>query len=186
MDKKRFITSFILLFSATTMLLAQEASKKYGLKSGTITTVSEVMGQKIESKGYFDDYGNLQVSKANTFGMEISTILRDGKTYMVNHSAKQVQQMPVQETINYLDLSDEIISKYKIQEAGKETVSGKECVKYTLEVSQMGQTAQLTVCVWQGFPMKTVTRANGMEVVATITEITECEVDPSLFEVPTF
>ena len=156
MDMKRFIISL-------TMLLAQEASKKYGFKSGTITTVSEVMGQKIESKGYFDDYGNLQSSKANTFGMEISTILRDGKTYVVNHSAKQVQQMPVQETINYLDLSDEIISKYKIQEAGKETVSGKECVKYTLEVSQMGQTAQLTVCVWQGFPMKTVTRADGRQ-----------------------
>ena len=45
----------------------------------------------------------------------------------------------------------------------KETVSRKECVKYTLEVSQMGQTAQRTVCVWQGFPMKTVTRADGRQ-----------------------
>ena len=96
------------------------------------------MGQKIESKGYFDDYGNLQSSKANTFGMEISTILRDGKTYMVNHSAKQVQEVPAQESINYLDLTDEIIAQYKIQEVGKETVAGKDCVKYTMEVSQMG------------------------------------------------
>ena len=103
---RRFFTILPMLLIASTLLMAQDASKKYGIKSATITTVSEVMGQKIESKGYFDDYGNLQSSKANTFGMEISTILRDGKTYMVNHSAKQVQEMPAQESINYLDLTD--------------------------------------------------------------------------------
>lgn len=144
------------------------------------------MGQKIESKGYFDDYGNLQSSKANTFGMEISTILRDGKTYMVNHSAKQVQEVPAQESINYLDLTDEIIAQYKIQEVGKETVAGKDCVKYTMEVSQMGQTLKLTVSVWNGIPMKTVTNANGTEMTATVTEVTEGDVDASLFEVPSF
>ena len=175
-----------MLLMASTWMMAQDASKKFGIKSGTITTVSEVMGQKIESKGYFEDYGNLQSSKANTFGMEITTILRDGKTYMVNHSAKQVQEMPVQESINYLDLTDEVIAKYKIKEAGTDTVSGKECVKYTLEVSQMGQTAKLTVSVWNGIPMKTISSAGGMNVTATVTEVTEEEVDASLFEVPTF
>ena len=183
---KRFITLFSILLVASSILMAQDASKKYGIKSGTITTVSEVMGQKIESKGYFDDYGNLQSSKASTFGMEISTILRDGKTYMVNHSAKQVQELPVQESVNYLNLTDEVISKYKIQEVGNETVAGKDCVKYTMEVSQMGQTLKLTVSVWNGIPMKTVTNANGTDVTATVTEVTEEDVDASMFEVPTF
>ena len=183
---KRLVSLLSVLLVASTMLLAQDASKKYGIKSGIITTVSEVMGQKIESKGYFDDYGNLQSSKTSTFGMEISTILRDGKTYMVNHSAKQVQEMPTQESINYLDLTDEIVAKYKIQEVGKEKVAGKDCVKYTMEVSQMGQTAKLTVSVWKGIPMKTVTSANGMDVTATVTEVTEKEVDASVFEIPTF
>lgn len=183
---KRLVLLLSVLLVASTILMAQDASKKYGIKSGTITTVSEVMGQKIESKGYFDDYGNLQSSKASTFGMEISTILRDGKTYMVNHSAKQVQELPVQESVNYLDLTDEIIAKYKIQEVGKETVAGKDCVKYTMEVSQMGQTIKLTVSVWNGIPMKTVTNANGTEMTATVTEVTEEEVDASLFEVPSF
>lgn len=183
---KRLFSLLSVLLVASTILMAQDASKKYGIKSGTITTVSEVMGQKIESKGYFDDYGNLQSSKASTFGMEISTILRDGITYMVNHSAKQVQELPVQESVNYLDLTDEIIAKYKIQEVGKETVAGKDCVKYTMEVSQMGQTIKLTVSVWNGIPMKTVTNANGTEMTATVTEVTEEEVDASLFEVPSF
>lgn len=183
---KRLITILSMLLMASALMMAQDASKKYGIKSGTITTVSEVMGQKIESKGYFDDYGNLQSSKANSFGMEISTILRDGKTYMVNHAAKQVQEMSVQESVNYLDLTDEIVAKYKIKEAGTESVSGKDCVKYTMEVSQMGQTAKLTVSVWNGIPMKTVTSAGGMDVTATVTEVTEEEVDASVFEIPTF
>ena len=183
---KRFMVMCMSLLMATTMLMAQNGTKKYGIKSGTITMVSEVMGQKIESTSYFDDYGNLEASNTKTFGMEISTILRDGKTYMVNHSAKQVQELPVQESVNYLNLTDEVISKYKIQEVGNETVAGKDCVKYTMEVSQMGQTLKLTVSVWNGIPMKTVTNANGTDVTATVTEVTEEDVDASMFEVPTF
>ena len=94
--------------------------------------------------------------------------------------------MPVQESVNYLDLTDEVVAKYKIKEVGNETVVGKECVKYTMEVSQMGQTAHITVSVWQGIPMKTVTSVSGTDVAATITEIVEEPVDASLFTVPSF
>lgn len=175
-----------MLLMGATVLTAQDTSPKYGIKSGSYTLISEVMGQKVESKGFFDEYGNLQASKTNTFGMEITTVTRDGKTYMVNHAAKQVQELPAQESINYLDLTDAIIAKYKIREAGSETVAGKDCVKYTLTVSQMGQTADLTVSIWCGIPMKTVTSANGMEVTATITQLEEGDIDSSVFEVPSF
>ena len=60
---KRFMVMCMSLLVATTMLMAQDGAKKYGIKSGTITMVSEVMGQKIESKSYFDDYGALEASK---------------------------------------------------------------------------------------------------------------------------
>lgn len=175
-----------MLLMASTLMMAHNASKKWGIKSGTITTVTEAMGQKIETKCYFDDYGNLQSSKANSFGMEVSTILRDGKSYMVNHSTKQVQEMPVQKSVNFLDLTDKIVAKYKIKEAGTESVSGKDCVKYTMEVSNMGQTSKLTVSVWNGIPMKTVASAGGVDVTATVTEVTEEEVDASVFEIPSF
>lgn len=183
---KRFMVMCMSLLVATTMLMAQDGAKKYGIKSGTITMVSEVMGQKIESKSYFDDYGALEASNTKTFGMEIATISRDGKIYIVNKAAKQVQEMPAQDNVNYLNMSDEIVSKYKIQEVGNETVAGKDCIKYTMEVSQMGQTLKLTVSVWNGIPMKTVTNANGTEVTATVTSIEEGDVDASMFEVPTF
>ena len=183
---KRFIALFSALIVATGVMTAQDAPKKYEIKSGTFTTVSEVMGHVIESTTYFDDYGRLETSKVNTFGMVISTISRDGKVYMVNHSAKQVQEMPVQESVNYLDLTDEIIAKYKITEAGTETVSEKDCVKYNMEVAQTGQTAKLTVSVWNGIPMKTITSTNGMDVTTTVTSVVECDVDPALFIIPTF
>ena len=92
----------------------------------------------------------------------------------------------MQEYINYLNLDESTVAKYKIREIGMDTITGKECVKYSMEVSQMGQTAKLTVSVWQGFPMKTITNAMGIEMSATITEIKECEVDPSVFEIPSF
>lgn len=185
-EMKRFIVCCLSLLAATTLMLGQNAPKKFEIKSGRFTLVSEVMGQKVESKNYFDDYGNLQASVTSAFGMELTTISRDGKTYMVNAAAKQVQEMPVQESVNYLDLTDEVVAKYKIKEVGNETVVGKECVKYTMEVSQMGQTAHITVSVWQGIPMKTVTSVSGTDVAATITEIVEEPVDAALFTVPSF
>ena len=180
-DMKRFIVCCLSLLAATTLMLGQNAPKKFGIKSGSFTMVSEVMGQKVESKNYFDDYGNLQASVTSAFGMELSTISRDGKTYMVNTAAKQVQEMPAQESINYLDLTDEVIAKYQIKEVGSDTVTGKECIKYTMEVSQMGQKAHITVSVWSGIPMKTITSANGMDASVTVTEFTECEVDTTIF-----
>ena len=90
------------------------------------------------------------------------------------------------QTINYLNLTDEVIAKNKIKETGKETVAGKECTVYTLEMNQMGQTAKATVCVWNGFTMKTTIDAGGFTISTKVTEVNEGPVDAALFEVPKF
>lgn len=167
-------------------MTAQDGAKRYGVKSGIVKATSEVMGQKVDVTSYFDDYGAKEVSITKMGGMDITTISRDGKYWMVNAAAKMVQEIPVQEQVNYLNLTDEIVAKYKIKETGKETVAGKECTCYSLEISQMGQTAKMKVSVWNGYPMKSVTSAMGMDVTATITEFTEGPVDAALFEVPKF
>lgn len=172
--------------------VAQEAPKKYGIKSGIAKTVTEVMGQKVEATSYFDNYGAVTVSKTKTAvpgagEMEIATIAKDGKTYMVNYTAKQVQEMPAQEEINYMNLTDEVIAKYKIKELGTEKVGDRECIKYTEEISQMGQKAVSTVWVWKGFPMKSIIEVAGMQIVAEVTEFTEdAFILPQTFEIPTF
>lgn len=186
------LTVLAVLLTVTFAAMAQEAPKKYGIKSGIARTVTEVMGQKMEAMAYFDDYGALEASKTKTSvpgmgEMEIATISKEGKMYMVNYTNEQVQEMPQQETINYLNLTEDVIKKYKIQEVGKEMIGERECIKYTQEISQMGQTAAVTAWVYKGFTLKAVTKMGGMEVVVEVVEFTEdAYVLPQTFEVPSF
>ena len=190
--KRFFIVCAALL--VTVAALAQEAPKKFGIKSGEFTTETDLMGQKMNATTYFDDYGNKQYSrtKMSMMGMDIdmATLQRDGKTYMINYGDKTVQEGGMQgmgrQEINFLNLTDEVIAKNKIKEVGEEEVSGKPCKVYTTEVSQMGQTAEVKVYVWEGIPMKTVTNAMGMEIVAKVIEVKEGDVDATLFDVPKF
>ena len=182
--KRIFTLSAVLLVAVTAM--AQDGAKVFGLKSGSFKTEMDMMGQTITQTTYFDDYGAKQSTSMNMMGMEITQIAKDGKNYMINKAEKSVQEMPAQQSVNYLNLTDEVIAKNKIKEVGKETVSGKECTQYTLEISQMGQTAKATVSVWNGFPMKTNIDAGGFNIVTKVVEINEGPVDAALFEIPKF
>jgi hypothetical protein len=183
--KKFFSFCAVLLVAVAAM--AQNGTKYYGIKSGTIKVEMDMMGQTIPSTIYFDDYGAKQATSINMMGMEMTQINKDGKMYLVNKGEKSVQEMPQQqEQINYLNLTDEVKAKYKIKEVGKETVAGKECTTYTVEVSQMGQTVKTTVSVWNGIAMKTVADAGGFSMSQKVTEVKEAPVDAAIFEIPKF
>ena len=83
---KRVLSLFAALMMAMAVMMAQDAPKRYGIKSGEVKTVTEMMGQRIESPSWFDNYGALMASKANANGMEVSTIMRDGKCRLRNLS----------------------------------------------------------------------------------------------------
>ena len=173
----------MLLVAATTFAQAP----RYGIKSGSYKTEMDMMGQVITNTTYFDDFGAKEATSMSMMGMEMTQISKDGKTYLVNKGEKSVQEMPQQQqSINYLNLTDEVIAKNKIKETGKETVSGKECTVYTAEISQMGQTAKATVSVWNGIAMKSVIDAGGFGITQKVVEVTEGPVDAALFEVPKF
>jgi hypothetical protein len=70
--------------------------------------------------------------------------------------------------INYLQLTPEIREKYKIKDAGEETVVGKTCKKYSLEITQMGQILKTTNCVWKGLVLKAEISSGGMLVSTEI------------------
>jgi hypothetical protein len=183
--KKFFSLCAVLLVAVAAM--AQNGTKYYGIKSGTIKVEMDMMGQTIPSTIYFDDYGAKQATSISMMGMEMTQINKDGKMYLVNKGEQSVQEMPQQqEQINYLNLTDEIKAKYKIKEVGKETVAGKECTTYTVEVSQMGQTVKTTVSVWNGIAMKTVADAGGFSMSQKVTEVKEAPVDAAIFEIPKF
>ena len=182
--KKIFTICAVLLVAVTAM--AQDGAKRYGIKSGSYKTEMDMMGQVITNTTYFDDYGAKEVTSMSMMGMEMTQLSKDGKMYIINKGEKSVQEMPNRESINYLNLTDEVIAKNKIKEVGKETVSGKECTNYSIEMNQMGQTAKATVSVWNGFVMKTNIDAGGFAISQKVTEVTEGPVDAALFEVPKF
>ena len=180
--KRIFSFCAVLLVAVTAM--AQNG--RYGIKSGSYKTSMDMMGNAIEQTVYFDDFGAKEATTMNMMGMEMTQITKDGTMYLVNKGEKSVQEMPGRESVNFLNLTDEVIAKNKIKEAGKETVAGKECTIYNLEGSQMGQTVKMTVSVWNGFPMKTVINSDFGAFTTTVTEINEGPVDAALFEVPKF
>lgn len=184
--KRLFTFSMALLFMVS-MVMAQSSPHLYGIKSASLKVVTEMIGQVVEGDVWFDDYGAVQATITNVGGMEIRAIVRDGKTYNVNYAARQVRESPIrQESINYLNITDEVMEKYNLKVIGKETVAGKECIKYSMEMSQMGQTSKAIVSVWNGYPMKMVSTSGGIDITVTVKELIEEPVDASLFEIPTF
>ncbi|MCR5351204.1 MAG: DUF4412 domain-containing protein [Bacteroidales bacterium] len=184
---KKFLSLILLLATATGVAMAQDGPR-YGIKSGILTQKSD-MG---ETTVYFDNYGALEAQKMkmNFMGMETAmTILsKDGKTYMINESEKQVQEIPASGSqVNFLKLTDAIKTANKIQEVGKETVLGRECTKYTLEASQMGMTMKQTVWIWQGIALKSLTDGGQFQMTTEAVKFEEnVEIPASTFDVPKF
>ena len=179
--KKILSICAVLLVAVTAM-----GQNRYGIKSGSYKTEMDMMGQAIVQTTYFDDYGAKEVTEMDMMGMQMTQLTRDGKSYFINKAEKSVQEMPGRESVNFLNLTDEVIAKNKIKETGKETVADKECTVYDLEGNQMGQTVKMTVSVWNGFPMKTVINSDFGAFTTKVTEINEGPVDAAKFEIPKF
>ena len=187
------ILTLALMLTIVCGALAQEGPKKYGIKSGMAKTSTELMGQKQVVTLYFDNYGALQNSRTKTTmpgigELDMATILKDGKTWMVNYTNKEVQERPVaQDDINFNELTDEAKAKYNIKDLGKEKILGKECTKYSYEVTVQGQKAKGTAWVYKGFPLKSVVSVSGMEITTETVEFLEnVSVMPQTFDIPKF
>ena len=127
---KRFAIIAIL---AAFCMGAQAQEKLYTVKSGIVTMEMDMMGQSIVQEIYFDDYGAKKATVMNFGGQKSRNIVVDGATVMVNDDEKTAMKMPMmgqQETVNFSNLDEKTIKKYKVKELGKETVAGKECTKH--------------------------------------------------------
>ena len=186
MKKTWFV--MMLLIAAVGMITAQEA--KYEIKSGIVKKVSNVMGQKVESILYFDDYGKMEAveTTVNVAGTEknMRTLDEGNSIASIDLDAKTVQRMEKPDKLdNFLTLTDEQKEKYKYQELGEETFLDRPCKKVSLELTEMGQTFQATLWLWKGIPLKTETQVGGMTVVEEAVEVQEnVEVPAEKFTVP--
>ena len=139
MKAKYLLLSLLLLvpFFASAQDVAQPV-KKYGFKSAIVKSTTDMMGQVIEMTGYIEEYGALECQKVSIDlpgmgSVETAVINKDGKAWTVNYTMKQVEETTPEEQVNFLELSDEDVEKYKIKEIGKEVLLGKECIKYSVE-----------------------------------------------------
>lgn len=161
--------------------LAQE-NRFFSYKSGSFDLVMEVMGQEMVTSTVFDDYGALQCAELEMMGQKVKTVMRDGKTYVVSPF---FQEAPSEETVNYMDLSPEVIEKYGITMSGIESVDGKDCLVFSLKVKQQGMDADAKTWVWEGFPIRSETKVMGMTIVTRLKNLKlDIPVDPAVFEIP--
>jgi hypothetical protein len=176
-----------LLFSNASL----PADARYELKSAIIKYEGTSQGIQITATGYIDDYGKkestLSVTGTALVKTEIKVIQFGDTIYQINMGMKMGQKTALPEKpVNYLQLTSAVREKYKVQELGEETIAGKSCKKYSLEVTQMGQTVKTEVCVWKGLVLKSVLKMGDVEIATqTATEVQEnAEIDPKVFELP--
>lgn len=172
---------------------AQEAKKDaiYGVKSGIITMEMDMMGQAIVQQIYFDDFGAKQATVSEFGGNKMRTIVLDGQNVMINEAEKTATRMPAmgfgggRATINYNNLTEQVMKDNKIKELGQETIAGKACKKYSVTMDMMGQSMEQNVWVYKGVVLKTASESEFGAMGQTATKFEEnVTVPASMFTVP--
>ena len=183
---KRIVILAILAAAFCVGANAQE--KLYSVKSGVVTMEMNMMGQDIVQEVYFDDYGAKQATVSEFGGNKMRQVVVDGDNLMVNDATKTAIKMPMmsqREVVNYSNLDEATVKKFKVKELGKETIAGKECTKYSVTVFMMGQPQKQTVWVYKGITLKSSSSSNFGEMVQTATKIQEdVEIPASMFTLP--
>ena len=180
---------FALIAALVTICMGAMAQEKlYEVKSGIVTMEMDMMGQAMVQEIYFDDYGAKQVTVSNVGGGKMRILAQDGGQIMVNDAEKTAMKMPMmgaQERVNFCNLTEKEIKKYKVQELGKETVAGKECTKYSVTLMAMGQPQKQTVWVYKGITLKSQSNSDFGAMNQVATKIQEnVEIDPAMFTIP--
>ena len=107
---------------------------------------------------------------------------------MVNDDEKTAMKMPMmgqREVVNFNNLDEATVKKFKVKELGKETVAGKECTKYSVTLFMMGQPQKQTVWVYKGITLKSSASTDFGDMGQTATKVEEnIQIDPSMFTIP--
>ena len=166
------------------------ADARYELKSGIIKYECMSQGNKGEITQYFDDYGKKQavitiILEQGSEKKEVKIIQFEDTVYTIIDKMGMKIVSP-EKGINYLQLTPDVIKKYKIQELGTGTVAGRQCTRYSEKMKLMLRTSDVEVWVWKGIALKSVTKSGGKKTESqTATEVQEnTTIDPKVFEIP--
>lgn len=116
--------------------------KVYEIKSGIYSYETDVMGMKIKTSVYFDDYGAKEETVSESSGMiktHSRTFYQDGYAFtidMIEKTANKVKvpgmtDMTKSKVAYALQLSDEQRKMYDFKEEGTAEILGKTCKVYS-------------------------------------------------------
>jgi Cft2 family RNA processing exonuclease len=194
MKKIALLMMMAVVVSSATM--GQE--KRYGIESAIVKkkTVMKAQGmeQTMSAVQYFADFGRKE-SVEMTMSMQgqtftVLTMIKDGYIYSANMAVRQgtkinMANMDDLQTVNFLELTDEVKKKYQIQANGVQQVAGKDCNRYELSFTAQGQNVKGTVWVWQGITLKSNMNISGNQVEEEATELQEgAAISADKFELP--
>ncbi|MGE5812385.1 MAG: hypothetical protein ACM339_12835 [Ignavibacteria bacterium] len=171
-------------------------NKKYKIKSGIITSEIEnsMIGGKINSTLYFDDFGSKECSEdmyeMEMMGQKIKThnirITSGDYMYNIDMEKKAGTKMKIYSNANPYDfssISEEMKKDWNLKNEGTESILGKTCEVFSMnnEKSKL----KGTVYNWQGLTLKSEIEMGGIKMKTAATKIEENIPIPSeKFEVP--
>ncbi len=161
---------------------ASDATKIYTVKSGHFLCNTN-MGMTIET--WFDDYGNKQYSESmmELFGEKTGSYsyVIDGYKYDYSTGETEGSKMKFYgaQSYNYDDVSQKDIERYGLEFHADEVVSGKTC-----KVISITSPVETKVWIWEGIPMKTITKMGKEDIVMEIEFLETGNVDASKFVLP--
>ncbi len=158
---------------------------------------------------YFDDYGK-KTARITVYGENITRTISVGDTtYTINEKENTATAMPIfgggrsgrsggfggfsmggaqigqLGEIDWMNLDKKTIRRNKIKELGEEQVAGVTCKKYSMSPSnQMGFTQNITVCIYEGIPLSTITESDWATTSQTAQNFIAEDVDPAFFTLP--
>lgn len=157
-------------------------NQRYGIKSGVIHYIAPM---NTNQELYFDDYGakelfitsiDLGIAKTKNFEYRM-----DGFTYSYEEGKTEGQKRKwITSDMDYSKADIKTLERYKVKDLGTETISGKECKKYSAEFGG----APIFTWSWKNIMVKTITPMGGNDFVIEATKIQETTVDPQMFELP--
>jgi hypothetical protein len=149
---------------------------KYSVKSGIVEYKIEMMGMNGTQTLYFDNYGN---TEANLTALDVMgtksesvTITKDGTVYNfvpANKTGSKTTAM-AGASVNFENLTDQVIKEWNLKKEGRENILGKECDKFSMDNQAMSMKGYYWV--WKGVALK---------VDATISTV-KMQMDATIFQ----
>jgi uncharacterized protein YcfL len=174
-------------------ILVAADSQKIGFKSGIVVYTSSTMGITQEVIFWFNNFGTKTRTeiKSEMLGQKVHQLsfVLDTLIYNIDMIAKEgtwnILKSDSSDNLNFRHITAADKEKYQIEELPKETILGKECKVIKMQQVSEGQSIDMTVWVWDGIPLKTVSRISGLEVLMEAKEVKVNLIFPdNVFEIP--